>query len=95
MERVTGYILFTIILISFQLPNAAAEEYRPDELELAPLGAELECSWSKMNAQEYSECQKKRDFFKKMPENERKEWNAKVEKRILEQRMRRLERRVY
>src|SRR5688572_24557467 len=91
-KRIIGVALFGLLA---SLSRAHADDsFEPGELELAPIGSDIECSWSKMNSKEYGDCQKKREFFKKMPLEKRREWNEAVEKRILERRMRRLERRI-
>lgn len=86
--------LFVALVISTFSFDALAEEYRPQPLERAPEG-EVECSWSKLTKEEYDECLQRKRFFNGMSTEEKQQYNAAVDKRILEQRIRRLERRAF
>jgi hypothetical protein len=87
--------LILTMFLSFSLlffPCAVtAGEYEPDELEYAP-EVPVDCSWSKLSAAEYKNCQLKKAFFEKMSAEERKNYNARVKSRRLERRIERIER---
>ena len=85
--------LLFILFLAFSSDYAAAQNYEPDPLEAAPDGA-IDCSWSDMKKEEYQECLKKKQYFAKMNPEEKAAYNADVKDRQLEERVRRLERRV-
>lgn len=60
---------------------AGAEDYKPGAIELAPK-QKIECDWSKMKASEYSECQKKAEYYEEQTPKERREQNVAARKQI-------------
>lgn len=83
------YLLFTILFLPFQARAVSA--YQPERHELAP-DEPIVCSWSQLKTDEYRLCQKRKEFFEKMSPKEKQDYNERVEKQILEDRLERLER---
>ncbi|MCC6953203.1 MAG: hypothetical protein IT290_03715 [Deltaproteobacteria bacterium] len=81
------------VFASFPLVvSGAGPEALLDPLETVPLEGEPECPWSKLNAQELKACQQRKQELSQMSKEERMKWNEEVQKRLLERRLRRIER---
>jgi hypothetical protein len=84
-------IFYTATVFTATPLFAADSKYQPDPLEPAPEGS-VQCSWSKMQRDEYQNCLGKKRFFDGMKPEEKEKYNKEVEKRQTEERIRQLER---
>ena len=78
MKTTVRVMVLTTALVSTW---AAAEDYKPGATELAPK-KKIECDWSKMKGSEYSECQKRAEYYEKQSPKERREQNTAARKQI-------------
>lgn len=86
-------ILFAVTAMLLASSLSFADPYTPEPLELAPLG-EVKCPWSKLNAQQYKKCLKRKKYFDSMSEEDKKKFNEEVEKRRLQAQVDAIDRRT-
>lgn len=75
--------LLSLLLTLMMMPKMAQAEgssYNPNPLEYAPIN-KITCSWSKLSARDYRLCQQRKHYFEQMSVEDKKLYNAEVEKR--------------
>lgn len=58
---------------------ALGDDYKPLPGEKAPR-EEIKCDWSKLSAAEYSECQKRKEYYKNLSPQEARQQNVEATK---------------
>ncbi len=95
--RNAGSIVFGFLLyfagFAAAVPSTADEPYTPNPMEYAPEES-VKCDWSKLNSEDLRVCRKKKEYFDKMSKEEKKKYNAKVDKVRIEESIKRLDRRT-
>ena len=80
------YSLLAAAITVLRLPESALAEpeYKPAAGEAVP-AEEVKCEWSKMDTAEYSECQKKKDYYQNISPQEKREQNREaIKARLIE-----------